>query len=351
MSVGVFALILSLICIDAFGFGRAYVGYSADETHVSQSTDSFSLRSSAGSSDSGPLSITACDGLRGLVGKSATKKAGVVFQDLTQKGYSLDGVAPAFQGIRVKRFGSCSMAGSLTMLNAYFNAKQMYPKPKGNSRFNLGKQHEWYTASFNRLKGGWDEAVENNFETCFGRKRIRANAASMSGCLNGLLSKSECNFKNTANATDALNALSRINTAPSLQCESENIKKTNTNSQCAAPGIIQADDSIRSRIAFVQKQFNNPDGTKILPITMAWDTGVADGDFQGSLNHISNIIGRRLLPDGRCQLLVRNSYSNFCVENKDYPYGKCNSPGKTDDFWVDADRLLHHSGDYMTLNL
>jgi len=349
MSIGIFTIIFSLICIDAFGFGRAYFGYSADETHVSQSTVHFNSRSSVRSSSSS--SVSACGGLRKLVGKSATKKDGTIFQDLTQKGYSLSGVAPAFQGIRVKRFGSCSMAGSLTTLNAYFNAKKMYPEPKGNSRFNLGKQHAWYTTSFSRLKGGWDEAVENNFKTCFNLKKVKANAASMGGCLNELLSETPCDFENTPNAIETLNQLSKINTAPTLQCSNESLKSTSIDEQCPSPEVIQSDDPIRDRIAFIQRQFNNPDAPKILPITIAWDTGAVDGDFQGSLNHISNVIGRRLLSDGTCQLLVRNSYSNFCVENKDYPYGKCNSPGKTDDFWIDADRLLNHSGDYTTLKL
>ena len=254
-------------------------------------------------------------------------------QDLTKPGYSLYGIAPAYQGIRSENFGSCTMAASMTTMSAYLNSRNLKPLPLGSSRFDLGTVHPWYKSG-RRLKGGWDESVETNFNSCYHDLNINPDISSMGNCLTGLVSRNQCSAP-PSSPEEALRTLANLNQA---SCVTET---------CKTPSVITAGtESLSNRRKFLQTIFNSPNPAHILPVSIAWDTGVADGDYEGQANHASAIIGRKLSAEGTCKILIRNSWSNRCAENKDYPKGECNDPGKTDDFWVDEADLLNHSESY-----
>jgi hypothetical protein len=245
------------------------------------------------------------------------KKNGLVLQNLTHPGFSLEGVPNAYQGRRL-RFGSCSMAASLTLINGYVNSRHLKVFPVTHPFFKLGTLTPRRRSWIFQIVGEADEAVEANFVEC--HAQYPASAQGMTECLASKLGSARC-----------------------LAAHGE--------AACPTPKVESIDGDLTQRRAFLREHFKRAERAQILPLIFPWDTRVVMGPPQTwegdvKLEHVSALIGRRLTPRGGCELLIRNSWGTCSHWKQNYAFGTCDSLGQTDDVWVDEESLLKRSAEF-----
>ena len=222
------------------------------------------------------------------------------------------------------KFGSCSMAAALTQLNGFARSRHLLLAEMSQPPFyKLGTVTPLHHELIFQTVGEADTAVEDNFVEC--HSLFAASAEGMAQCLTQKLGRFTCIDGRT------------------LQYYS-----------CPTPKVETFEGSVAERRAFVRTHFNQPDTSKIAPLTCPWDTRLVlgppqtwDGDVK--FEHVSAVIGRRLTPQGKCEVLIRNSWGTCSRWNQQYAFGTCDNLGKTDDVWVDSEGFLKRSGELTTL--
>jgi hypothetical protein len=203
------------------------------------------------------------------------------------------------------------------LLNGYVHSHRLHVAPSENPFFKLGTltplRRKWWLVSV----GESDEAVEDNFSECYGR--YAANASGMAQCLAQKLGASSCSA-----------------------------------GTCPTPRVDTFEGDLSHRRAYLRQHFGNPDPSQILPLAFTWDTRVVLGPpqlWEGDVKlvHVSALIGRRVTPQGRCELLVRNSWGTCSTWQQTYAHGTCDNFGNTDDVWVEEESLLKRSDDELTV--
>jgi hypothetical protein len=361
-SLKALAPFLLLLPLTANGFTRSRA------RPVTQVPAQESAPESAAGPDRAPASATtssddsACGGMGELPAGSVERKNGYLTQNLTYPGYCLNGVPPPYQGQRAN-FGSCSMAGSITLLNGFVKAHHLEVQPEDHPFFQLGTVVPYHRKNMFWKVGNYDQAVENNFVDCFGH--YPAVAPKMAECVSQKLGKSSCAALNASQPKEAspVELASEIRSRLSQDMGSSNYcpdaehpaAKRGELRSCPAPRPQTHDGGVSARRAFLREHFSNPDPGRITPLTFPWDPRLVDGppqrsDLDVALTHISTLVGRRINTSGGCEILIRNSWGNCANQRVGYPHGSCDNLGHTDDVWVDEASFMKRSGALTSLD-